>query len=77
MSSKQALDIYGSGAHVKPRHYQPEPSQYKGGGSWVRGKKGYGLAVGRRGSLFWGSRSDSFRGNVLLGDIPPKRGRMS
>ena len=67
MSSKQAFDVHRSEARVRPRHYQPVPSQYKGGGSWVRGKKGYGLAVGRRESLFWGFHSNSFGGNILLG----------
>jgi len=32
----------------------------------VRGKKGCSLAMGRRGSLFWSSRSCSFKGNILL-----------
>jgi len=36
-------------------------------GSWVRGKRGYGLAVGRRESLLCGSYLDSFGGDVLLG----------
>ena len=67
MSSRQVLDIHKSGACAKPRHHQLVPSQYKSGGSWVRGKRGYGLAVGRKESLFWGSRSNSFGGNVLLG----------
>ena len=28
------------------------PSQYRGGGPRLRGKRGYGLAVGRRGAYF-------------------------
>ena len=52
MSSGQAFDIHGSGAQTRPRHYQPVPSQYKSGGSWVKGKGGYGLAMGRKKSLF-------------------------
>ena len=52
MSSEQALDVHGSGARARPRHHQPVPSQYKSCGSWVRGKRGYGLAVGRRENLF-------------------------
>ena len=66
MSCRQDLDICGNGARIRPRHHQPIPSQYRSGGSWIRGKRGYGLAVGRRESLFWGSRSNSFGGNVLL-----------
>jgi len=61
------LAYIGSGARVRPRHYQPIPSQYRSGGSWVRGKRGYGLMVGRRENLFWGSHSYSFGGDVLLG----------
>ena len=67
VSSGQAFDVHGSGACARPRHYQPVPNQYKSGGSWVRGKRGYGLVVGRRESLFWDSRSDSFGGDILLG----------
>ena len=48
MSSRQALDVHRSGAHTNPRHHQPVPSQYSSDGSWVRGKKGYGLVVERR-----------------------------
>ena len=67
MSSEQTLEVHISGARAKPKHHQPVPNQYRSGGSWVRGKRGYGLAVERRESLFWGSCSDSFGGNVLLG----------
>ena len=37
------------------------------GGSWVRGKRGHGLVVGKWENLFWHSCLGSFRGNVLLG----------
>ena len=67
MNAKKAMDSYGSGAHTRLRHHLPVSSQYKGGWPWVRGKRGCGLAVGKRGSLFWSSRSSSFGGNVLLG----------
>ena len=40
MSSGQAFNVHKSGARAKPRHYQPVSSQYKNGGSWVRGKRG-------------------------------------
>ena len=52
MKARKAMDTYGSEACTRARHYLPVPSQYKGGGPWVRVKKRYGLAVGRRGSLF-------------------------
>ena len=67
MSNGQVLDVHGSRARARPKYLQPVPSQYKSGGSWARGKRGYGLAVGRMESLFWGSHSDSFGGDVLLG----------
>ena len=54
MNSKQAMDTYGSGARIRLRHHQLIPSQYKSGGSWVRGKRGYGLTVGRRGEPILG-----------------------
>ena len=66
MTSRQALDIRGTGACTRPRHHQPIPSQYRSGGLWVKGMKGYGLVVRRRESLFWSSCSNSFGGNVLL-----------
>ena len=52
LSMGQAFDVHGSGACARPKQYQPVPSQYRGSGSWVKGKRGYGLAVGRRESLF-------------------------
>ena len=52
MSSRQTLDVHRTRAGVRPKHHQPVPSQYKNGESWVRGKRGYGLAMGRRESLF-------------------------
>ena len=67
MSSEQALDVHKTRARIRHRYHQPVPSQYRSGGSWVRGNRKYGLAVGRRESLFWGPYSDSFGGNVLLG----------
>ena len=56
MSNRQAFDTHGSGAHIWLRHHQPVPNQYKSCRSWVRGKREYGLVVGGKGSLFWGSR---------------------
>ena len=66
MSNGQTFDVHGSGARAKPKHYQLVPSSYRGGKSWVKGKRGYGLAVGRRESILWGSYSDSFKVDALL-----------
>ena len=52
MSSEQAWDVHKSGARARPRYHQPVPNQYRSGGLWVRGKRGDGLAVGRRENLF-------------------------
>ena len=62
MSSRQAMDTHGSGAHIGLRHHQHILSQYRSGRSWVRGKRGFGLAVRKMGEpilgfplkLFWG-----------------------
>ena len=56
------MDSYGSEARTRLRHHPLVLSQYRGGEPWVRGKKGYDLAVERRGKpilrfplkLFWG-----------------------
>ena len=61
VNTRQTLDSYGSGARTRLRHYQLVPSQYRGGGPWVKVKGGCGLAVGRKGKpilgfllkLFW------------------------
>ena len=46
--------------HTRLKHHLPIPSQYREGGPRVRGMRECGLAVGRRGSLFWCSHSNSF-----------------
>ena len=56
------MDLYGSKAHIRLRHHPLVPNQYRCSRTWVRGKKGYGLAVGKKGKsiigfplkLFWG-----------------------
>ena len=73
MSSEQALDVHKTRARIRHRYHQPVPSQYRSGGLWVRGKRGYSLAVGRRKSLFWGSCLDSFGVMPCWDDLPPKR----
>ena len=55
------MDTHGSGARIRLRHHPLVSSQYRSGGPWVRGKRWYGLAIGRRGKpilgfplkLFW------------------------
>ena len=65
MNTRQAMDSYGSRASTRLRHHPLTPNQYRGGEPWVRGKRRYGLVMGRKGKpgfplkLFWG--------NVLLG----------
>ena len=49
MNSRQAMDTHGSGAHTRLKHHQPVPSQYRNGRPWVKDKKGYSLAVERKG----------------------------
>ena len=72
-AADKLLTYKGSGACVGPRHHQPIPSQYRSGGSWVRGKKGYDLAVGE-GKAYFGIPAQ-----ILLGvmsywdDIQSKR----
>ena len=75
MSSRQAMDTHESGACTKPKYHQPVPSQYRNGGPWVKSKKGYGLALERRGEPILEFPQ------ILLGkmfcwdDIPSKRGK--
>ena len=77
------MDTYGIGACIRLRHHPLVPNEYKRGGPWVRGKKGYGLAVRRRGKLilefppklFWGKcpAGKTIRLNLinhLVGFIP-------
>ena len=66
MSSRQTLDTHGSAACTGLRHHQPEPSQYRSGGLWVKSKRGHSLAVGRRGEPILGFLL-KLGGNVLLG----------
>ena len=78
MNTRQAMDSYGSGAHTRLRHHPLVLSQYRGGGPWVRGKKGYGLVVGRSEKSIL-----EFLFKLLRGKCParmtyhPKEGKMS
>ena len=77
-NSRQAMDTHGSGARTRLKHHPLVPSQYRSGGPWVRGKKGYGLVVGRRGKPILG-----FPLKLFLGECPaemtyhPKEGNMN
>ena len=66
MNNKQALDSHGSGARTRLRHHPVIPSHYKHNGPWVRGKRGYGLAVGRRGKFIMGFVLKTLLENVIL-----------
>ena len=69
-NAKKAMDSHGSGARTQgsgTTYLYPANTGEVGHKSEVRGKRGCGLAVGRKGSLFWGSRLTSFGENVLLG----------
>ena len=78
MNSKQAMDIHGSGVRTRLRHHQLVPRQYRIGGSQVRSKKGYGLAVGRREKPILGFPLKLFWGKCLTGmTYYPKKGKMS
>ena len=67
MNSRQAMDTHGSGACTRLRHHPLVPSQYRNDGPWVRGKRGYGLAVGRRGKLILGFPLKHFREKCSAG----------
>ena len=76
MNNRQAMDSQESGERIRLKHHQLVFSQYKGGGSWVRGKRGYGLVVGRRGKLILGFPLKFFLGEMSCwDDRPPKRGK--
>ena len=54
VNTMQAMNSHGSRARTRLRHHQLVPSQYRGDGPWVRGKRGYGLAVERKGKSILG-----------------------
>ena len=67
MNNRQAMDTRGSGVCTRLRQHLLIPSQYRSGGPWVKGKKGYGLAVGRRGKLILGFPLKHFREKCSAG----------
>ena len=70
--------LTGNGARTRLKHHPLVPRQYRDGGPWVRGKRGYGLAVGRRGKSILG-----FQLKLFWEKCParmtyhPKEGKMS
>ena len=78
MNDRQAMDSYGSGACTRLRHHSLVPSQYMGNGLWVRGKRGYDLAVGSMGKSILGFSLKFFWGRCSAGMIyHPKEEKMS
>ena len=78
MNIKQAMDTHGSGARTRLRHHPLLPSQYRRDEPWVRGKKGHGLAVGRRGKPILGFPLKLFWRKCPAGmTYYPKEGKMS
>ena len=72
------MDSYGSEAHTRLMHHLLVPNQYRGSEPWVRGKKGYGLAVERRGKPVLGFSLKLFWGKCPAGMIyHPKEANMS
>ena len=67
MNSRQSMDTHGSGARIRLKHHPLAPSQYRNDGPWVRGKRGYGLVVGRRGKLILGFPLKHFREKCSAG----------
>ena len=76
MNNRQDIDSHGSGACTRLRHHLHVPSQYKRCGPWVRGKRGYGLAVGGKGEVYSGVPVQALLGEMSCQDgILPKRGK--
>ena len=78
MNNRQVMDSHESGAHIRLRHHLLVPSQYRYGGPWVRGKREYGLAVGRRGKSILGFLLKLFWRKCLARmTFHPKEGKVS
>ena len=65
VNARPAVDSYGIGSHTRLKHHPLVLSQYKGGGPWVGGKRGYGLVVGRKGKPILGFPLKFFWGKCL------------
>ena len=78
MNGRQTIDSHGSGARTTLRHHPLVPSQYRHIGPWARGKRRYGLIVGRRGKSILGFPLKLFWGKCPAGmTYHPKEGKMS
>ena len=76
MNNRQAIDTHGSGARIRLRHHKFVSSQYRSGGPWVRGKRRYSLAVGRKGEFILGFLLKLFWGKCPIGMTRhPKKGK--
>ena len=72
------MDTHGSGTLTRLKHHPLIPSQCKSSGPWIRGKRGYDLAVGRRGKPILGFPLKLFWGKCLAGmTYHQKEGKMS
>ena len=54
MNGIQTIDSIRNEACTRLRHHPLVPSQYRRGGPWAKGKKGYDLVVGRKGKSILG-----------------------
>ena len=74
------MDISERKAHVRLRHHQPMPSQYGtwwGHGPEIRGKREYGLVVGRGENAYFAAPTQAILGGTSCwDDRPPKRGKV-
>ena len=78
MNDRQTMDSHGSRACIRLRHHSLVPSQYKRGEPWARGKRGYGLVVGKRGKSILGFPLKLFWRKCLAGmTYHLKEGEMS
>ena len=51
--------------HARLKHHLPVPSRYRGGGPRVRGKRGCGLAVGKK-EAYFRVLAQAFLGEIVL-----------
>ena len=79
MSSRQAMDTHGSGVHTQDLGTTNlYPANTRSGGPWIKGKRGYGLAVGRKGEPILGFLLKFFWEKCLTGmTYHLKEGKMS
>ena len=72
------MDSHDSGARTRLSHHPLVPSQYKGSGPWIKGKREYDLVVGKRGKSILGFPLKLFWGKCPVRmTYHPKEGKMS